>query len=157
MPYNHPYELLAQDTRLTHAEVLAAAGKLPEARRMLAMAEESIERDGLAASGEVLRRVRAVYATLGQESRASELLAAARASELLAAAVAADQRALEVTTGGDERAQLLFSLARTLAAQGSPGEAATTATTAHRTAVSAIIRAEIERWLSELHDDRSAR
>jgi hypothetical protein len=147
MPYNHPYELLAQDTRLTHAEVLAAAGKLPEARRMLAMAEESIERDGLAASGDVLRRVGAVYATLGQETRAAELLAAA---------VAADQRALEVTTGGDERAQLLFSLARTLAAQGSPGEAATTATTAHRTAVSAIIRAEIERWLSELHDHRSA-
>lgn len=145
--YSHPDELVEPDTRLTHAEVLAAAGKLPEARQMLAMAEESIELDGLAPSGDVLRRVGAVYAILGEETRAAELLTAA---------IAADQRALEVTTGEDERAQLLFSLARTLAAQGFPVEAATNATTAHRTAVSAFLRAEIERWLSELNDHRSA-
>ena len=97
--YSHPDELVEPDTRLTHAEVLAAAGKLPEARQMLAMAEESIELDGLAPSGDVLRRVGAVYAILGEETRAAELLPAS---------ISAEQRALEVTTGEDERAHLLF-------------------------------------------------
>ena len=145
--YRHPSELESQDTRLTHAEVLAAAGKLPEARRMLAVAEEELGRDAVVVSGDILRRIGTLYATIGEDTRAAELLAAA---------IAADQRALEVTTGEDERAQLLFSLARTLAAQGFPVEAATNATTAHRTAVSAFLRAEIERWLSELNDHRSA-
>jgi hypothetical protein len=88
-----------------------------------------------------------VYATLGEEIRAEELFAAA---------AAADQRSLEGAAGGDERAQLLFSLARTLVAQGFPVEAATTASAAHRTAVSAGTRLQIELWLSELADQRSA-
>jgi tetratricopeptide (TPR) repeat protein len=145
--YSHPSELEAQDTRLTHAEVLAAAGRLPEARRMLAVAEEKLDRDAVAASGDILRRIGTLYAILGE---------GIRAEELLAAAVAADQRSLEMAAGADERAQLLLSLARTLVAQGLPVEAATTAATGHRTAVSASTRHEIERWLSELEDQRSA-
>jgi tetratricopeptide (TPR) repeat protein len=129
--YSHPSELEAQDTRLTHAEVLAAAGKLPEARRMLTVAEKRLEGDAVAASGDILRRIGILYATLEEETRAAELFAAA---------IAADQRSLEVAEGADTRAQLLFSLARTLAAQGLPVEAANTAARARRTAVSARTR-----------------
>jgi hypothetical protein len=114
---------------------------------MLAVAEEKLDRDAVAASGDILRRIGTLYAILGE---------GIRAEELLAAAVAADQRSLEMAAGADERAQLLLSLARTLVAQGLPVEAATTAATGHRTAVSASTRHEIERWLSELEDQRSA-
>lgn len=145
--YAHRSELEAQDTRLRHAEVLAAAGKLSEARRMLAVAEEKLDRNGVSASGDILRRSGELYARLGER---------ARADELLAAAVAADQRSLEMAAGADERAQLLLSLARTLVAQGFPVEAASAAATAHQTAVSARTRHEIARWLSELEIHRAA-
>lgn len=144
--YRHPSELESQDTRLTHAEVLAAAGKLPEARRMLAVAEEELGRDAVVVSGDILRRIGTLYATLGEDTRAAELLAAA---------IAADQRSLEMASEAEERARLLLSLARTLVAQGLPVEAAKTAAAAHRTAVSARTRLEIERWLSELDNHRS--
>ena len=87
--YRHPSELEQRDTQLLHAEVLAAAGKLPEARRMLALAEEKLERHA-AASGEMLRRRGLLYATLGEQERATALLSAA---------LAADQRSLDIATG----------------------------------------------------------
>lgn len=139
--YAHPSQLLRDDTRLRHAEVLAEAGELAEARRMLALALD--ERDGGADAmrGHFLRRTGEVYARLGEGTQAEEAFAAA---------LAADERALESAVEADERAQLLFSLAHTLSAQGSLDEAASMASRGLQTAVSAKTRRDIRYWRAQL-------
>lgn len=62
--YAHPSELLGDNTRLSHAELLLEADEAAEARRMLALAIEERPDDAKAASGEILRRTGELYARL---------------------------------------------------------------------------------------------
>jgi len=136
----HSVELGRADTPLVHAEVLVAAGKMIEARAMLAAALDNYP-DPTALDGDSLCRIGQLYDAFGEQESADKAFAAA---------IAADRRALEAAEDADQRAELMWSMARTLRAQGRPHEATSAAAQAQRTATSARLRRELAHWLQEL-------
>lgn len=145
--YAHPSQLVVSDTRLSHAEMLAEAGELAEARRLLALALSEHDGDMDAMSGDFLRRTGQLYARFGEGTQAEEAFAAA---------LTADERSLETTEEADERARLLLSLARTLSAQGLLDEAASMTRRAQQMAVAASTRDDVRRWKAQLEEKLAA-
>ncbi len=138
--YRHPTELQRWNTRLDHVEMLVAAGKMAAAREMMPIAVEEVNGDPPAPRGERLSRIGQLYAAVGDKSTA-------RAA--FAAAMAADRNSLQTVDDANARAELMWSMARTLLAEGRTEEARREATQARQTAMSGRLRFSIERWLQD--------
>ena len=137
----HHDALERPDTQLAHAEMLVAAGRLDEARAPLAAAVEQARADPAALGGDGLCRMGQLYASLGEPEAAEAAFSTA---------LVVDQHLLPKAATADERAELMWSLARTLRAQGLQDEARTTADRAEATASSARLRRELRLWSHEL-------
>ncbi|MDX1541863.1 MAG: hypothetical protein R3349_10725, partial [Geminicoccaceae bacterium] len=140
--YAHPDQLVREDTRLSHAEMLVSAGRIERARAIFDAVLSDLPD---LASGERLRRIAVLHARLGDEEHAQASYRAA---------LDADAAALEVAGDADHRARLKLSLARTFRALGALDEAARVAGEARDLAVLARTRDEIAKWLEELAAER---
>jgi hypothetical protein len=138
--YAHPRYLNAE-TRINHGKMLLRIGQKEEAFFILSQALK--EFDGVnperAGQGETLRRLGTVYALLGEDLQAKAMFDRA---------VKIDEQRLKGLSTAEEKAVILWSLAKTLDAIGDKSAASERAKEAHAAAaVSPLIRRQIENWI----------
>lgn len=141
--YAHPENLLP-DTRINHGRMLIKKGDRESAVRVLAEALEEMEDrlDSGAREGAVLRQKGIIHALLG----ATEL-----AEKNLTHAIEIERLQAEHLENSDEKAELLWSVARSLEALGNLSEAVSTALQAKEMAQSAQMQGALERWILSLN------
>jgi tetratricopeptide (TPR) repeat protein len=136
--YANPQHLLPQ-TRINHGRMLIERGVEERGFQVLMVELERLsgpepeERDG-----DFLRRKGTIHSMLGQWEYAEEDFR--QALEIEVAQV-------ESSTDPDQKAERLWSVARTFAASGRSFEALETAQQARETAVSERLRGKVERWI----------
>lgn len=140
--YRHPI-YLEQETRLNHARMLNVIGQEEKAKTIL---KEALKETGNSptsgeATGGFYRRRGIIHSLLGDN---------ASANEDFSKAILADQKQIQLTADPDEKAEYLWSIARTLEARGDFNRALVQAQNAKETAVSAALAGELDRWVNIL-------
>jgi hypothetical protein len=140
--YAHP-NYLSPDTRINHGRMLLKMGRKKEAFLVLSDAARELQAldPSSALRTDNLRRLGIIFMLWEQTDRAETEFN--RAIEV-------DQRQLELESNPDKRAELLWSIAKTLEARGDRAKAVEKGNEARATATSPSIRLEISYWMGNL-------
>jgi len=137
--YAHP-RYLNSETRINHGKMLLRVGQKEEAFLILSQAFKEFEalNPEEAQQSKNLRRVGTIHALLGEVHEANAKFDRA---------VEVDEQRLEDASGAEEKAGVLWSLAKTLDARGDKSAAMERAKEARATAISPRIRRSIGIWI----------
>jgi tetratricopeptide (TPR) repeat protein len=137
--YAHP-RYFSSETRINHGKMLLRIGQKQEAFLTLSQALKEFEalRPEKAQMSKNLRRVGIIHALLGEVREANAKFDLS---------VEVDEKRLEGTTGAEEKARILWSLAKTLDARGEQSAAMERAKEARATAISPRLSRLIGIWI----------